>query len=203
MAICPKCGSKVSKVGMCTNYSCTYVSSSSFDHYILEESVESELISNLIIVNEIMRKQDIEVDPEFYILGGAALIFHGLSKRITMDIDTANKIEDNVKELVGEFISDNASEVVVLGRGYKERAVRFRENEFSCISVYLLSQEDLIVSKLISGRKKDIDDLVNSSILTKSNIAKAKSIIKLEYDERVVETLLKRLDHVVEMKEWG
>ena len=203
MAVCPKCGSQMSKMGMCSNYGCTYVGSSSFDYYRLEESVESELISNLIIMNEIVRKSDIGIEPEFYILGGAALIFHGLIQRTTMDIDTANKLGDNIKELIGEFISDNASEVVVLGRGYKERAVRFMEKELPYINVYLLSQEDLLVSKLISSRDKDIKDLVESSILTKSNIAKAKSIIKLEYNAKVVDKLIKRLDHIIEMKEWG
>ena len=185
MKFCPKCGSILNDKNMCTNFnSCNYVGSSSFDMYSLQDSVTSELRNNLVIVNAIIEKMNIRYKPEFFVLGGAALAFYGLIDRPTLDIDTANSIDDNIRACVEEFISDQASNVTELGDGYKDRAVEYMP-ELAAIKIYLLSQEDLIITKMRSGRHKDINDLLKSEILTQHNVQKAISVLETEYPEEI------------------
>lgn len=192
---CPKCGAELNQYGACSNFmQCSYVGSSAFDNYQLEESVSAELNNNLVIVNETIKRMGLKQVPQFYVLGGAALVFHGLHHPSTLDIDTANKISEEVADRISMFISDGASEVVKLGNNYKARAVRFKENVFDAIEVYLLSQEDLVLTKLISDRNKDSRDLKESGLLTKRNIEKAKNILLTEYEKEFAKKYLKMLE---------
>lgn len=201
MDVCPLCGSKLNSKNMCTNFTkCSYVGSSSFDLYSLKDSVTDELRNNLVIVDQIIGKMSMKVKPEFFILGGAALVFHGLTDRPTLDIDTANSIDNNIKEAVEIFISDQASAVTLLGDGYRNRAVPYME-ELQYIKVYLLSQEDLLITKLISNRKKDIMDLLKTDILNRHNVQKAISILRAEYNSAISERYCAYAERLLNRKE--
>lgn len=53
-------------------------------------------------------------------------------------------------------------ESTVISPKYKERAIKL--NKFKYLNVYLLSPEDIIVSKIIRLEQKDINDVVHYAI---------------------------------------
>lgn len=138
-------------------------------------------------------KYPIGIHPVFHVLGGSALVFHGVSSVATIDIDVANKLNDKIRNLVDDFISDNASEVAVLPKRYMNRLVPFHAEEFKHITVYLLSLEDLVVTKLGSFRHKDKEDLTKTDLMQKVNYDKLLEIIREEFDEEMKSNLLVRL----------
>lgn len=135
-----------------------------FDNYDTEDTVKAELNNNLTIINEIVRNKKIKGIPEFFILGGAALVFHNLNYKSTLDIDTANRISSDIRKEVELFIDDAASEVAILPYFYQNRAKIYRE-DLDCIKVYILSEEDLVINKILCGRRKDFSAVKTSGIL--------------------------------------
>lgn len=201
MEKCPICGGNLNSKNMCTNYlHCDYVGTSSLDLYSLQNDVESELKNSLVVIDALISEMHLQYKPEFYVLGGAALVFYKLTDRPTLDIDTANSIDTKVRDLVDIFISDQASSVAVLGVGYQKRAVQFM-SELKAIKVYLLAQEDLIITKMMTSRRKDIDDLLKSKILSARNVQKAISVLRLEYPEQVANRYIAYIQRLKERKE--
>lgn len=172
----------------------------SFMHYSLQDNVMAELHNNLIIVDALVGNMHLSEPPKFFILGGAAMIFYELMDRMTLDIDVVNTIDEAVKEEVSAFISDQASTVAQLGKGYESRMVpyaRYLRN----IEVYLLSQEDIIITKMMSNRRKDVSDLINSEILTAENEEKVKLVLEQEYPTYAAEHLNKYMHRLVERRQ--
>ena len=97
------------------------------------------------------------------------------------------------------FVSVTYS-ITQLGEGYQQRAVPYME-ELSNIKVYLLSQEDLIITKVISNRKKDIGDLLKTNILTKHNVQKAVSVLQAEYPADTAKRYSAYIKHLLARKE--
>lgn len=153
-----------------------------FENYALEDTVSSELNNNLTIVNAIVTKKKLVHIPEFYIIGGAAMVFHALRYEATLDIDAANRISEEVRQDVSMFIDDAASEVSILPYNYKNRAVRIRE-DLKAISVYILSKEDLLINKLLTGRRKDITAIKTSGLLEQADKTRVAQIYKAELSE--------------------
>lgn len=137
---------------------------SCFGNYDISDTISAELNNNLTIVDAIVQQKGLKCKPIFYILGGAALVFHNLNYSATLDIDTANKISDDIKKDIDMFIDDAASEVSILPISYKSRAVRIRK-DLNSIIVYILSKEDLLINKLICGRRKDIQAIRTSGLM--------------------------------------
>lgn len=199
MKYCAKCGAPLNRQGVCTNYlQCNYTASNAFENWEMTSTVTSDLRTNLLLVDMLVGKSNFDYTPTFYVLGGAAVVLQGIRNRYTIDIDTANKLREEVKAVVGEFINDNASEVALLARNYENRAVRFMEDELHNIRVFLLSKEDLLISKAITDRKKDKKDVVNGHLLDKRTVSKAVSILETEFDARVAGVVKRMLDELVE-----
>lgn len=166
-----------------------------FELYNFNDDIKAELENTLVVVNEIIRRRGIKQKPKFYILGGAAFVLYGLKNSSTYDIDIANRLTEDIRELVSDFISDSASEVVSLGDGYKDRAVQYMK-ELEYIDVYLVSKEDLILSKLLAGRRKDYKVLVNSGILKEDIVSRTVHILHTEYNGAKHDTLLQLLHSI-------
>lgn len=164
-----------------------------FDNYVYDDSVESEQLNTLILLDNVFAKKDLKAKPVFHILGGTALAFHGFKAVVTIDIDTANALPTHVKDVVEPFVSDNASEVAILASGYKERLIPYKSEVFKHIEVYLLSIEDLVITKLGASRYKDVDDLTKNGLLKKCDYDKLFSIINTELDTQTASTLLVKL----------
>lgn len=160
-----------------------------FDNYKMEDTIKAELNNNLTIVNAILERQKLKIKPEFYILGGAALVFHDLDYKSTLDIDTANRIYSEVRDLVSDFIDDAASEVSVLAFNYKSRAKLIRE-DLTSMNTFILSEEDLCISKLLSGRRKDYNSVVNCGILKRIKYDTMMQIATTELEKDSREALI-------------
>lgn len=169
--------------------------------YIEDDSLYAEQFNTLLLVNEIVKREKLDYTPVFELLGGTALLLHGVKSVFTVDIDCANKMTENVSNLVEGFISDMASEVVTLPRLYQTRLRVFEQDRFDSIAILLLSMEDLIVTKLVAFRSKDKEDLIATSILDDCNIALVKSIIEKEVPKNMVQKLTNNLSHCLSERE--
>lgn len=179
----------------------SYVAENScFKYYSLGDGIKNELHNNLILVNAIVGRMQLESIPEFQILGGAALVFYGLMDRLTMDIDIANTMDARLRSEIDVFISDQASAVVKLGKNYRSRLVPYMQ-QLTSIKVYLLSREDIVITKMMSNRRKDIADLLDSGILTASVIQNTMEILQNEYPEYAAGEYCKFLQRLAGRKE--
>ncbi|AEE92682.1 conserved protein of unknown function [Tepidanaerobacter acetatoxydans Re1] len=102
-----------------------------------------------------------DVEPfDIYFLGGAACILGEYTNRATRDFDF---IDLNYPSKLGRVFVQLRDfdmleyESTVISPRYKERAMKL--NKFKYLNVYLLSPEDIIVSKIIRLEQKDIEDI--------------------------------------------
>ena len=97
---------------------------------------------------------------DIYIIGGSACILGEYTNRATLDIDF---IDLGYPAKYGKAFSllrdyDMLEyQSTILAPSYKQRAIKLKEFEY--INVYILSKEDVVVSKIIRLAEKDIEDL--------------------------------------------
>lgn len=167
------------------------------DNYDFSNSLEAEQFNTLLLLDKVLGDKHLSYIPEFHILGGTALLFHGISSVATIDIDIVNEIKQEVKDAVEPFISDNAKDVTVLPLNYIGRMLVYKPECFKHINVFILSAEDLVITKLAAGRHKDIEDLRTTPILEKCDMAKLRQIIQSELDSDNSKLVMSRLSTLV------
>ncbi len=97
---------------------------------------------------------------DIYFLGGAACILGQYTERATRDFDF---IDLNYPSGLGRVFVQLRDfdmleyESIVISPKYRKRAIKL--NKFEYLNVYLLSPEDIIVSKIIRLEQKDIEDI--------------------------------------------
>ncbi len=102
-----------------------------------------------------------DIEPfDIYFLGGAACILGGYTERATRDFDFIDL--DYSARLGKVFVQLRDFDMLeysstLLSPKYKERATKLAK--FKYLNVYLLSIEDIIVSKIIRLEQKDIEDI--------------------------------------------
>ena len=97
---------------------------------------------------------------DIYILGGSACILGEYTNRATLDVDFLDLGYPAKYGKVFLLLRDYDMleyESTILSPTYKQRAIKL--NEFKYINVYILSKEDVAVSKIIRLAPKDIEDL--------------------------------------------
>lgn len=101
------------------------------------------------------------IEPfDIYFLGGSACILGNYTERATRDFDF---IDLNYSSKLGKVFVQLRDfdmleyESTLISPKYKERAIKL--DRFEYINVYLLSVEDIIVSKIIRLEQKDIEDI--------------------------------------------
>ena len=97
---------------------------------------------------------------DIYILGGSACMLGAYTSRATMDIDFIDLGYPSKYGKAFALLRDYDMleyESTILSPTYKQRAVKLENFEF--INVYILSKEDVAVSKIIRLAEKDIEDL--------------------------------------------
>lgn len=97
---------------------------------------------------------------DMYLLGGAACVLGDYTERATRDFDFIDL--DYPSKLGTVFVQLRDFDMLeyestLISPKYKQRAIKL-EN-FKYINVYVLSSEDIIVSKIIRLEKKDIEDI--------------------------------------------
>jgi len=97
---------------------------------------------------------------DIYIIGGGACILGDYTTRATLDIDFVDLGYPAKYGKVFVLLRDYDMleyQSTILSPTYKERAIKLEE--FKYINVYILSKEDIVVSKIIRLAQKDIEDL--------------------------------------------
>ncbi|QZY54097.1 DUF6036 family nucleotidyltransferase [Crassaminicella profunda] len=95
-----------------------------------------------------------------YFLGGSACILGEYNDRATRDFDF---IDLNYSAKLGKvFVHLRDFDMLeynstLISPKYKERAIKL--NQFKYLSIYILSIEDIIVSKIIRLEEKDLEDI--------------------------------------------
>lgn len=105
---------------------------------------------------------------EIYIIGGSACILGEYTTRATLDIDFVDLGYPSKYGKVFTLLRDYDMlefQSTILSPNYKKRALKLEE--FKYINVYVLSKEDIAISKIIRLANKDIEDL--DEIIPKCN----------------------------------
>lgn len=123
-------------------------------------------MDNADALKQILKDMDtvansLEVEPfSIYLLGGSACILGGYSDRMTRDFDFVDLDYPAHFGRVLRYLNDFDMleyESTILAPSYQERAIRL--NEFQYLNIFILSREDIIVSKIIRMEEKDLDDM--------------------------------------------
>lgn len=97
---------------------------------------------------------------DIYIVGGGACILGEYTTRATLDIDFVDLGYPAKYGKVFVLLRDYDMleyQSTILSPNYKKRAIKLEE--FQYINVYILSKEDIAISKIIRLESKDIEDL--------------------------------------------
>ena len=121
--------------------------------------LKSEMEAILFDMEKVARL--FELNPfDIYFLGGCACILGDYSNRATMDFDFINLDYSMRYGRVFAMMRDFDMldyDTTLLSPKYKERAIKLEQ--FKHINVYILSVEDIIVSKIIRLAPKDKEDI--------------------------------------------
>lgn len=121
--------------------------------------IKKQLEKRIFDMEKVAKVFDIEPFDIFF-LGGAACILGGYTQRATRDFDFIDL--DYPSKLGRAFVQLRDFDILeyestLISPKYKERAIKL--NKFKYLNVYLLSVEDIIVSKIIRLEQKDIEDI--------------------------------------------
>lgn len=129
--------------------------------------------------------QVFNIEPfDIYFLGGSACILGGYGERATRDFDFVDLDYPSKLGRVFTQLRDFDMleyESILISPKYKKRAIKL--DKFKYLNIYILSPEDIIVSKIIRLEEKDIED-INELI----NLADKKLI------EQIIDEVLSRED---------
>lgn len=121
--------------------------------------IKDNLISILHEVQDVTKFFNLE-PFDIYILGGSACMLGEYTSRATLDIDFVDLGYPAKYGKVFLLLRDYDMldyQSTILSPTYKERALKL--NEFDFLNVYILSKEDVAISKIIRLGQKDIEDL--------------------------------------------
>lgn len=115
-----------------------------------------EVLSEMEEVTKLFKLEPFEI----YIIGGSACILGEYTTRATLDIDFVDLGYPAKYGKVFALLRDYDMleyQSTILSPTYKDRAIKL--NEFKYINVYILSKEDVAISKIIRLAPKDLEDL--------------------------------------------
>ena len=115
-----------------------------------------EVIHEMEEVTKMFRLEPFDI----YIVGGGACILGEYTTRATLDIDFVDLGYPAKYGKVFVLLRDYDMleyQSTILSPNYKNRATKLKE--FKYINVYILSKEDIAISKIIRLAPKDIEDL--------------------------------------------
>jgi hypothetical protein len=121
--------------------------------------LRKQLENRIFDMEKVARAFDIE-PFDIYFLGGAACILGQYTERATRDFDF---MDLNYPSGLGRVFVQLRDfdmleyESTIVSPKYKKRAIK--SDKFEYLNVYLLSPEDIIVSKIIRLEQKDIEDI--------------------------------------------
>lgn len=130
---------------------------------------KKELIEKLLLIDE----ESSYVLPvgervDVTIVGGSSLILHGCLVRATMDIDVIDTYYPILNPIMEKHDMNCRSNAFCdcIAENYFQRLTKL-ELETKVINYFLMSLEDMVIMKLFSDRKKDLDDIMAPEVLNK------------------------------------
>lgn len=121
--------------------------------------LKDNLIQTLHEMEEVTKLFELEAF-DIYIMGGSACVLGEYTTRATLDIDFVDLGYPAKYGKVFTMLRDYDMleyQSTLLSPKYKDRAIKLEE--FTYINVYILSKEDVAVSKIIRLAEKDLEDL--------------------------------------------
>lgn len=121
--------------------------------------IRDNLIEVLHEMEEVTKLFNLE-PFDIYIIGGSACMLGEYTTRATLDVDFVDLGYPSKYGKVFVLLRDYDMleyESTILSPTYKERATKMEE--FKYINVYILSKEDVAISKIIRLAEKDLEDL--------------------------------------------
>lgn len=101
----------------------------------------------------------------FVITGGASFLLKGYRNKFTLDIDTVTVMDEAILAYLESFsINNSASEVTHLSATYQERLVKVN-GAFDVFNLNVLSNEDLVLSKIGRLSDDDLRDIEDTGIM--------------------------------------
>lgn len=127
---------------------------------------KQEVLENILLADQYMKTMFPNIGRVRLILvGGAAIILKGFENKVTTDIDTVVKLEEDVSDFLRSFaINNDAAEVSVLPEDYESRMEEIVLG-LEVLEVYVVSNEDLVISKVGRYDTDDKRDLEDTGIL--------------------------------------
>lgn len=175
-----KIGNKLGYICL-TNFLPIFIDKNMNEVYNTSESEVNMIKDNLL---EILHEMEdvtklFKLEPfEIYIIGGSACILGEYTTRATLDIDFVDLGYPAKYGKVFTLLRDYDMlefQSTILSPNYKKRALKLEE--FKYINVFVLSKEDIAISKIIRLANKDIEDL--DEIIPKCN----KELLNMIIDE--------------------
>lgn len=132
--------------------------------------LKNRLEQNIFDMEKVAQLFDIE-PFSIYLLGGSACILGGYTDRGTRDFDFIDL--DYPSELGKVFVHLRNFDMLeyestLVSPKYKDRAMKLRQ--FKYLNIYILSPEDIIVSKIIRMEQKDKEDIDNLISIADKNL---------------------------------
>lgn len=131
-----------------------------------------------------------------YLVGGAALVLLNCISRMTHDGDFIYFAPKELSKIMPkyDFNANVTAFITMFPDGYLERAKKIELNTKK-IDFYVLSLEDLVVSKLSAARDKDLIDIRNSAVLSKINWSKLEMLADLCIEGMISDTDINTLKY--------
>lgn len=127
---------------------------------------------------------------ELILVGSAPLILKGILDRVTRDVDMYLERDSKIREVLKGFpVDENAKNVIHICEDFDERLVDMAL-PLKNISLKMLGPYDIVISKMATRRKKDLDDLVFSGILKDIDFDILETLLKEKLASVVNERLL-------------
>ncbi|WP_028309565.1 DUF6036 family nucleotidyltransferase [Desulfitibacter alkalitolerans] len=152
----------------------------------LKDIIERIIIADTELEEVLQKNERIKLT----ILGSSAFIIKKYLNRTTRDIDVYITADKRIKEILdNNAINDRCMPIINICEGFEKRVNKVNLN-LKHIEVFVLGDYDLLISKIGTGRPKDLDDIVQSGLIEKIDFNKLESIIKEELATAVNEQRL-------------
>lgn len=130
-----------------------------YKYMVIIMELKKQMEQNIYDMEKVAQLFDIE-PFDIYLLGGSACILGGYTDRATRDFDF---LDLNYPSRFGKVFAQLRDfdmleyESTLISPKYKDRAIKL--DQFKYLNVYVLSVEDIIISKIIRLEQKDIEDI--------------------------------------------
>ena len=112
---------------------------------------KEEILEELSRINKMLKEYNYNLDLK--IVCGAALLFNGIRSIETTDVDTINKVSQQIKEILNDYSLDINDDALDYIENYQDCNFIYNDKQFSNISI-----EYLLIGGVIKTKLKNCQD---------------------------------------------